>query len=166
MKQEVTPPVVFRVARKPDGRQSYERVAEANATPSQVSQVPPAKSDGRRPGPRKTSQGGGSRFISRLVKTAESLRRRIAHLEREAVQVAEAAKKRTDAATRSVVEQRAAAETRTRRQTEAMEKRNNERKCVRDICLDFESGRIDAEEALRRINEQIVLGVPGLERCP
>jgi len=156
-------PPVFRLARESDGRKSFKCVAKASATPSTVS--PPTGEPGRRrPGPRKTSQGGGGRFIARLIRTIQVLRRRIAHLERESERVIEAAGRRCEAATRTVVEQREAARVRTARQAADIDKRNAERSKVRVTCLGYEAERIDAVEALRRINEHLDLGVPGLER--
>ena len=164
MKPSSPPPVVFRLARKDDSAHNQNVKAPGTGASKDAPRVAtPAKSDHYCRKPRKTSSGGSGRFISRLFGTIASLRRHVAHVERQAEQVAEAAKKRTDGATRMVMEQRVSAESRKIRQTADISKRNVQRTEVRASVLAFAAGTTTAEDALRQINRALDLGVEGME---
>ncbi len=165
MKPNSPPPVVFRLARKDDSAHNQNVEAPITAATKIAPRVAtPAKSDHYRQKPRKTSSGGSGRFISRLVATIASLRRHIAHVERQAEQVAEAAKKRSDGATRSVVEQRAAAAARKIRQTADIDRRDKLRTRARAACLAYAAGEVDAVSALREVSAALELNIPELDQ--
>lgn len=152
MRKESPMPSVFRLARNAP---EVQDVVSPDAPPS-------AKSAHRRSEPRKTSQRGDGRFISRMVKTIEKLRRQIAHMDRQSVNVTEAAKSARDAATRSVVEQRESAQSRKLRQTAAIDRLDAERRAARAAVVDFAAGVVDANECIRRVNDAMNLSVPGI----